>query len=111
MTHEAETPWSAAPLCWFGFFQPVYFLLCQEIHSTTSLNLRMRPIRNQRENLTLNVLLRLKCLSASQELGWSHDINREGGTGWLFYKSLDGQGGITASSSHLKHGLSLLIPG
>lgn len=52
-----------------------------------------------RETLTLNILLRLKCLSASQELGWSHDINREGGMGWLFYKSLDEQGEITASSS------------
>lgn len=31
--------------------------------------------------------------------------------GWLFYKSLDEQGEITASPSHLNHGLSPSIPG
>lgn len=52
--HEAAAttpvnPWSAAPPCWFGFFQPVYSLLCQEMHSTTPLNPRMRPMKSQRE--------------------------------------------------------------
>lgn len=82
--HEAAAtaplnPWSAAPPCWFGFSQPFYFppLRLNSPHDI----IKAQDETNQepgRENLTLNILLRLKCLSASQELGCSHDINR----GW-----------------------------
>lgn len=62
--------------------------------------------KREKENLTLNILLRLKCLSASEELGRSHDINR-GWDGMAFLQESDEQGEITASSSHLTQPLSL----